>query len=181
MIREVQPEAWIILGGVQHNSVVSVPTLRKPLDDHIVYNFHCYEPLCFTHQHAHWVENIDYNLPYPAPLELYVEKSKLLDQNDTAGILSGEVKEVGPEFFENLFRDAIAYAEKQGAPLYCGEYGVIDQADPEDALSWIRDINQVFHKHGIGCAIWNYREKDFGITEAHYDRVRDDVIKALTE
>ena len=111
MIREVQPEAWIILGGVQHNSVVSVPTLRKPLDDHIVYNFHCYEPLCFTHQHAHWVENIDYNLPYPAPLELYVEKSKLLDQNDTAGILSGEVKEVGPEFFENLFRDAIAYAE----------------------------------------------------------------------
>ena len=96
MIREVQPEAWIILGGVQHNSVVSVPTLRKPLDDHIVYNFHCYEPLCFTHQHAHWVENIDYNLPYPAPLELYVEKSKLLDQNDTAGILSGEVKEVGP-------------------------------------------------------------------------------------
>jgi aryl-phospho-beta-D-glucosidase BglC (GH1 family) len=181
MIREVQPEAWIILGGVQHNSVVSVPTLRKPLDDHIVYNFHCYEPLCFTHQHAHWVENIDYNLPYPAPLELYVEKSKLLDQNDTAGILSGEVKEVGPEFFENLFRDAIAYAEKQGAPLYCGEYGVIDQADPEDALRWIRDINQVFHKHGIGCAIWNYREKDFGITEAHYDSVRDDVIKALTE
>lgn len=178
-IREYEKDAYILVGGVCHNNVNSVPMLDAPMDEYIVYNFHCYEPLCFTHQHAHWVENIDYDLPYPAPIEVYKEKSMLLKQAHAGAIFSSGLKEVGTGFFEKLFEDAIAYADKMNVPLYCGEYGVIDKAAPDDSLRWLNDISEVFENHSIGRAIWNYKQKDFGITELYPKEKVEDMKKAL--
>ena len=75
--------------------------------------------------------------------------------------------------------EAVAAAEKQGVPLYCGEYGVIDRADPEDALSWFRMIHTAFEKYGIGRAAWSYRQMDFGLSDARMDDVREELIKVF--
>lgn len=178
-IREYEKDAYIIVGGVQHNNVANVPLLDPPHDEYIVYNFHCYDPLCFTHQHAHWVENIDYDLSYPAPMELYKEKSALLNQNHAVDIFDGKISAVGPELFDYMFTPAIEAAAKHNAPLYCGEYGVIDKAPTADSLRWLEDINKVFTKHGIGRSLWNYKQKDFGITDDHYKDIKDDMIRAM--
>ena len=45
LMRSIVPDSYLIIGGVCYNSVTSVPLLDIPLDDKIVYNFHCYEPL----------------------------------------------------------------------------------------------------------------------------------------
>lgn len=178
-IREYEKDAFILVGGVCHNNVNSVELLDPPADEYIIYNFHCYDPLCFTHQHAHWVENIDYDLPYPAPIEVYKEKSMQLKQAHAGAIFSSGLKEVGKGFFEKLFERAIEYANKQGVQLYCGEYGVIDKAAPEDSLRWLADISDVFDAHGIGSALWNYKNKDFGITELYPQDKIEDMKKAL--
>lgn len=179
VIRRYEKDAYIIVGGVRHNNVTSVPLLDAPADDHIIYTFHCYDPLCFTHQHAHWVENIDYDLSYPAPIEEYIEKSKQLNQNHAGAIFEDGLTEVGCEFFEKLFSCAIDYAKKMDVTLYCGEYGVIDKAPAEDALRWLTDINNVFESFGIGRALWNYKQKDFGITELYPADKKNELIKAL--
>jgi len=174
LIRQYEKDAFILLGGVCHNNVNSVPLLDPPADEYIIYNFHCYEPLCFTHQHAYWVDNIDYDLSYPAPIEIYKEKSLELNQAHAGAIFSSGLEKVGEEFFEKLFENAINYARKMDVNLYCGEYGVIDRAAPEDSLRWLTDISRVFDKYGIGSALWNYKQKDFGITELY---AGDDVQK----
>lgn len=179
MIREYEKDAYILVGGVWHNSINAVPMLDAPYDEYIVYNFHCYEPLCFTHQHATWVDNIDFDLNYPAPIELYREKSFALNQNQAGAVFSEKLKEIGPEFFDIMFKSAIEYAEKNNAPLYCGEYGVIDQAPVKDTVNWLKDINSIFTKYGIGRALWNYKQKDFGIIDEHYSSVKDEMIKYL--
>lgn len=181
VIRKYVPTAYILVGGVAHNNVLSVPKLNAPADENIIFNFHCYEPLCFTHQHAHWVENIDYDLNYPAPLEVYMEKSRLLNQAHAGAVFESGIKEVGPEFFEGMFKVAIDYAEKCNTALYCGEYGVIDQAPTQDSLNWLTDINEVFAKFGIGRALWNYKQKDFGLIDPHYAPIKEDMIKVLTK
>ena len=180
-IRSHESDAVIIVGGVRHNSVVSVPGIapEQLKDGNLVLNFHCYEPLCFTHQHAYWVENTDYDLPYPAPLGLYEEKSRALNQDQTCLYFSGCKGEIGPDYFETLFRDAVSYADSLGLPLYCGEYGVIDRAALEDSVRWIRDINSVFDRYGIGRALWNYKEKDFGMIGPHYAPGFDELIGIL--
>ena len=179
VIRTYEKDAYILVGGVRHNNVNSVPLLPKPADEYIIYNFHCYEPLCFTHQHAHWVDNIDYDLPYPAPVEIYKEKSLLLNQAHAGAIFDSENMIVGPQFFDKLFENALKYAEEMNVPLYCGEYGVIDKAPCADSLRWLSDITEVFNKYHIGRALWNYKQKDFGITELYPKDKIPELTKAL--
>ena len=64
---------------------------------------------------------------------------------------------------------AVRVAEERGVRLYCGEYGVIDRADPLDAARWYGAISQAFDHFGIGRAAWSYRQMDFGLglTDAH--------------
>lgn len=181
LIREYEKDAYIIIGGVAHNNVLSVPKLNPPRDEYIIYNFHCYEPLCFTHQHAHWVENIDYDLDYPAPLELYKEKSILLNQAHAGAIFEQGTNTVGTEFFEVFFSDAVEYAKKYNVPLYCGEYGVIDKAPLDASLRWLCDISKAFDKFGIGRAIWNYKNKDFGIVDEHFAPKQKELINILVK
>ncbi len=180
-IREIAPDTWIVVGGVCYNNVRSVPLLAPPHDARVVYNFHCYEPMVFTHQKAYWVEGMpdDLDVAYPDDLEHYVALSKQLSF-DLAGAIEGQdVTELGPELFEALFAPALEAAKRNGAPLYCGEYGVIDRADTADTVRWLKDISEVFNRHGIGRALWNYKRKDFGLIDAHYDPVRDAMVKLL--
>ncbi|MBQ5386791.1 MAG: glycosyl hydrolase family 5, partial [Lachnospiraceae bacterium] len=89
------------------------------------------------------------------------------------------ISEIGEGFFEDIFAPAIAKAEKDNAYLYCGEYGVIDQADPEDRLRWMKDIHAVFEHHGIGHALWNYKQKDFGLVDESFSSIRDRFIEIV--
>ena len=180
-IRPIAPETWIVVGGVRYNNVRSVPLLGKPFDARVVYNFHCYEPMIFTHQKAYWVEGMpgDLDVAYPDDLERYKALSEQLSF-DLAGAIEGTgLTELGPDFFEALFAPAIEAAERNDAPLYCGEYGVIDRAPAEDAVRWMRDISEVFDRHGIGRALWTWKNKDFGLMDAHYDGVREEVAGLL--
>ena len=70
-------------------------------------------------------------------------------------------------------------AEKFNVPLYCGEYGVIDQADCHDAVKWLADINQALDELNLARAIWTYKNKDFGLVDEHYAPVLDQVVKYL--
>lgn len=180
-IRELAPDTYILFGGVRYNSITSIPSLDKPYDDKIVYNFHCYDPLVFTHQKAYWVEGMtqDFDVSYPASLEEYKEKSRRFTSEAVGAIFREDLKEIGPQLFEDLFAEAIQVAEKRDVALYCGEYGVIDQAPVEDTLRWLSDIHSVFEKHGIGHALWTYKDKDFGLIDPHYDEIRDQMIPLL--
>ena len=82
-------------------------------------------------------------------------------------------------FFVKMFADAVKVAEKLNLPLYCGEYGVIDRADPESTLNWFRMINEAFEQLHIARAVWSYKEMDFGITDEHYAPIYDELIKVL--
>ena len=176
-IRAIAPDTWIVLGGVRYNNVNAVRLLGAPADDHIVYNFHCYEPLVFTHQGAYWVKDMpsDFRMPYPDTVENYRKESRILSPELAGGIYDEAVTEIGPAYFMNIFRPAVEAAETYSVPLYCGEYGVIDLAAPEYTLNWLRDIHKAFTHYGIGRAVWNYKEKDFGIIDARLDAVRDEL------
>ena len=175
MMREIVPDAYIVIGGVCYNSVTSVPLLNVPTDEKIVYNFHCYEPLIFTHQSAYWVENmpLDFHIGYPKTLEEYREASGILDRNLVGAIFEDGVREIGPGFFEGFFEPAIEKAKNDDVALYCGEYGAIDRAADDDRVRWMTDIHNAFKKYNIGHALWNYKEKDYGLTETLFDRVKE--------
>lgn len=154
-IRRVAPKALILVGSYWNNSAEAVKDLDPPADDRVIYNFHCYSPLAFTHQGAAWVP------------ELTDTRTALAD----AGF--------GTEDFEKLFASAIEHAEKYHTGLYCGEYGVIENAAPEDEVRWYKMIHEVFEKHGIARAAWSYKQMNFGLSDQRLDGVRDELIQYL--
>ena len=91
------------------------------------------------------------------------------------------ISEIGEPLFEEIFKEGIEAAERLNVPLYCGEYGVIDQAPPKDTVIWFKHINHVFKKYNIGRAVWTYKEKDFGIIGDHYKDVFDELIANIFE
>ena len=70
-------------------------------------------------------------------------------------------------------------AEKYNAALYCGEYGVIDRAEPQDVLKWYKVINGVFERFGISHCAWNYKQKDFGLSDEWIKPVIDELVKYI--
>lgn len=155
-IRQHAPDIIILVGSYWNNSAKSLPDLAAPYDDKVVYNFHCYDPLFFTHQGAYWTNDV-----------VQEERYTFEEANIT------------PEFFEELFAPALKAAADNHTGLYCGEYGVIDVANPEDALKWLRCINSVFEKYNIARSIWTYKEMDFGIADARMDGVREELLKYI--
>lgn len=157
-IRKIAPDTYILVGGYWQNSPDAVPDLDAPYDDKVVYNFHCYDPLKFTHQGAYWVEDMD------TSFRMNIEECD---------------PSITPEFFMDRFSRAYEAAKKNGTVLYCGEYGVIDLATPEDTVKWFKAINTAFEKLGISRAAWSYKKMDFGISDERMDAVRNELIQYL--
>ncbi|MBR6642076.1 MAG: cellulase family glycosylhydrolase [Lachnospiraceae bacterium] len=155
-IRAIAPDTVILVGSYYNNSVVAVKDLAAPYDDKVVYNFHCYDPLKFTHQGAYWTDAINPEERVPF-----------------------EESGVGGSYFVALFESAIEAAKKNNTELYCGEYGVIDVVSPEDTVKWYKEINQVLNKYGIARSAWSYKEMDFGLSDARLDSVRKELLLYL--
>ena len=155
-IRKHAPNTTILVGSYWKNSIDAVNELYKPFDDKVVYNFHCYSPLEFTHQGAYWTDEIDRDAR-----------------------ISYEQLGWSPEKFIEMFRNALDFAAANNTVLYCGEYGVIDTVSPEDTLRWYRDIHEAFEKCGIARCAWSYKKMDFGIADDRLDGVRAELIKCL--
>ena len=181
-IRAIAPETYILLGGYWNNAINALPDLPMPFDSRIVYNFHCYEPLLFTHQGALWVAGdmpADFRIGYPGTAADYTQK-----QHDMNVIVMNIFEESGAEsadaeMFDGLFAKAAALAEERGTVLYCGEYGVIQFASDDDTRRWYADIHAAFEKHGIGRAAWTYKSMHFGLTDPGRAAIRDDLIASL--
>ena len=181
-IRAYAPDTWILVGGYYHNSAVAVKDIDVPSDGHIVYNFHCYEPLIFTHQGAYWHPDMDrsYRLSVNAPFGKMAEDAVRMGSQSNAGFEKYPKDTVlSPAYFIDFMAEAAACAKEKDVPLYCGEYGVIDCASPEDALQWYRMIHEAFEHYGIGRAAWSFRQMDFGLSDARMDAVREELLKCL--
>ena len=154
-IRVYTPDTIILLGSYNWNSARTVPELDAPYDDKMVYNFHFYEPLAFTHQGAYWMP------------ELQDKRCAYADCG------------ASEQWFEDFLAPAIEKAEKEHCELYCGEFGVIDVVPPEEAVKWFRDLHKVFERHDIAHAVWSWKQMDFGLIDERMDGVRDELLTLL--
>ena len=181
-IRAIAPDTCILVGGYWNNSIEALEDLALPQDKGIIYNFHCYDPIVFTHQGAYWVKGMDpgFRFSLDRPLkDLKAETERLrpietgeFDGLDLQAPLSGE-------YFEKRMAKAARVAEERGVRLYCGEYGVIDLATPEDTVNWYRAISAAFERYGIGRAAWSYRAMDFGLSDERLKGVLPSLIPLL--
>lgn len=156
VIRSVSPDRTIIVCSNEWASFKTVRHLEPLLEfGNIVIGVHYYEPHVFTHQSASWVGYGDPGFP---PIEFpgkVPDLSGYVDSGHYAYALEGEF--LGESIVVNDFHALVAWAEKTGAMLHLGEFGVYRKA-PEDSLkNWYQTVLDQCNRHGIGWAVWDYQ------------------------
>lgn len=178
-IRKYAPETKIVVGGIQWNSVHTLGLLDQPYDENIVYTFHFYEPFLFTHQRAAWVEQMPKSrMEYPGDLETYRSTSAAIGAFGS-GLHAEGISGMGPAYMTSLIRNAIDVAAERNVYLYCGEYGVIEQAPAQSVVNWYRDVHDIFEQYKIGRAAWTYKQMDFGISDRYDSSITPEIISYL--
>jgi hypothetical protein len=160
-IRSAAPQHTIIASGHRWSSIAELLFLEPYADRNIIYNFHFYEPMAFTHQGASWAgPHLSFykNIPYPSTPE---SVSKVLDtiQDDPARYNLLRYGEDGWNVarIDREIGMAAAWAAKYQVPLTCNEFGTFRKfAPPADRAVWIRDLRTALEKYGIGWTMWDY-------------------------
>jgi len=160
-VRSGAPHHTIIASGHRWSGIAELLFLQPYADRNIIYNFHFYEPMAFTHQGASWAGgNLSFykNIPYPSNPESI---SKVLDtiQDDPARYNLLRYGEDGwnATRIDREIGMAAAWAAKYQLPLTCNEFGTFRKfAPPADRAVWIRDMRTALEKYGIGWTMWDY-------------------------
>jgi len=181
-IRAIDPERWIMYGGNHYNAASELKNIALVDDPHIVYTFHFYHPMPFTHQRAYWVpELMALNAHPPYPGMVPGEKDFLPAPPEFADKLQrGETRPMDVNFVQDKLQPAVDFIQQTGLPLYCGEYGAIDHAEISSRLNWHREFVDLLRQHNIGRAVWSYKEMNFALVWANGDTVSEELVSIVS-
>jgi endoglucanase len=157
-VRRMAPAAPIVIGSNLWNSAAGFDQLRPIDDDAVIYSFHFYLPLIFTHQKAPWCPG-----PAFAPSRAYPGAYTL--ENDGSTRLP--LDESGTWDRDRLARalePVVRFRERYAARVACNEFGVyMGGPDAASRYAWLGDLLGLFNERDIGWSYWNYKNLDFGI------------------
>lgn len=167
-IRNIDKEHTIIVGPANWNSFHNLSALPVYNDDNLIYTFHFYDPFLFTHQGAGWVN------PSLVPLQgipfPYDENSMpVLDQSFKGtwieSAYNNYVNEGTEENIRNLLDKAIEFRDTRNVPVFCGEFGVLqDHASAEERANWYNVVQNKLDSGNIAWTMWDYHG-GFGLFE----------------
>jgi hypothetical protein len=156
-VRRLAPKATLVLASNLWNGAPGFAHLAPVADENVLYSFHCYVPLLFTHQLAPWVdgEAIRVRRPYPGTYELPPDAQNRLPLDagrwDRARLA---------EYLAPVFR----FRERHGVRVACNEFGVyVGGPDRAGQLAWMTDMLALLGEHGVGWSYWTYKNLDFGL------------------
>jgi endoglucanase len=162
LIRPLAPHTTLIATGARWGGIPGLLALEPLHDDNILYSFHDYDPMVFTHQGASWagpgLVSLR-NVPYPsspetlAPLVTHETDPKAKQLLTDYGQQHWNRQRMSDEI-----ASVAAWGKKYNVPVYCGEFGVFqDYADPAMRARWLHDMRDTLESHDIGWDMWDYQ------------------------
>jgi endoglucanase len=155
-IRRYAKKSRIIVGSNMWNAPAAYAEMTPVELDDIIYNFHFYEPLLFTHQFAPWIKEP----------EIREKRSYPADYGKGVTRKYGFVHAEGYWDKERLRREIARvneFGKKHSVPIICNEFGVYAPVPLAPQLLWLNDLLSLLREMGIGFTYWNYKNLDFGI------------------
>ncbi len=156
-IREVDPDRFIVVNA-EGVSTVSDLTRQLPYAyDFLIYNFHFYNPMVFSHQGAHWgsrkYEKVR-GIPWPFDRETLIEHGV----TEVDGLMEGKRRWRKADIDVVMQRMA-RWARKYGVAVMCNEFGVYARGgvDPDSRNQYLSDVVGAFETNKIPWALWEYR------------------------
>lgn len=156
-IRQHAPNSTIVIGSNRWNNPGEFTRLTPVRDDNVLYSFHFYSSILFTHQRAPWLigeifrEQRSYPGTYAVPADASNRLPLAAGQWDRQRML----RELEP---------VLEFRDRYAVDVGCHEFGVfVGGPDRPSQLRWMRDFVSILAELGLGFSYWNYKNLDFGL------------------
>ncbi|QGM99094.1 glycoside hydrolase family 5 protein [Methylocystis parvus] len=188
VVRSQLPKNGIIVGPAPYQRHENLASWIPFADRNIVYAFHYYDPMAFTHQNAVWDKGSAWarmsDIPFPTEagdatlLRLATEAGRRGDQEVERILKETAAVAWTAASIEAQLAGLAAWSETHGAPVIVNEFGVLRwKAKRADRRAWIAAVRAAAERHGFGWAHWDY-STSFGLLND--DRTIDrGVVQAL--
>ncbi len=155
-LRKKNSSRKIIVGPVAWSSANRLKDLKVWNDPNVIYTFHFYEPLVFTHQRGILFPSfLAYNriMNYPSDVKPYAEYFEFIGQrNPFAGL-----EKIDKDILKRLLLPALEFLKRNpGKILWCGEFGTIRHAPLQSRENWMDDVISILVENNIPYCVWNY-------------------------
>ncbi len=161
-IREVAPKNTIIAAGANWSGISDL-LMQEPLQDgNVIYTFHFYEPMQFTHQGASWTGTwpaLTRDIPYP-PTDDSLQNSlaEVPDAHSKYELEHYWLDHWDARRIRMQIDAAAGWGKQNNVPLICNEFGVHRPVAPADSrMRWIHDVRAALEADNIGWTMWDYR------------------------
>ena len=169
------PETTLITGPAPYQRVEALAAWPTLPDRNLVYAFHYYDPMYFTHQGADWMAGSPYarlaGIPYPARAGDPRLKDALLGLRQRgeaalAGDIEGSLSTPWiAATIEGQFAHLAEWGRTNGAPVILNEFGALrSKAAPADRCRWLANVRKAAEANGFGWAHWDY-DGGFGLMQ----------------
>jgi endoglucanase len=174
-LRADLPATTFIVGPAPYQRVEALAAWRPFDDKNIVYAFHYYDPMAFTHQGLTWdpaspLSRLE-GVPFPTwrgepginrllealrargDLDLALSIDQALDKPWNAQAIAGQ------------FAPLAAWSRTHDAPVILNEFGALRFKAPRAArLAWLKAVRETAQAKGFGWAHWDYNQ-GFGLLD----------------
>ena len=161
-IRVYDTKHTILVTGADWGGIYGMTTLKKLKDTNLIYSFHFYDPMLFTHQGASWtspsmIDLVGVPFPYDAaripmcPMSLkgtWIESS----------LSSGYRNDGTAARLKSTIDGAIRFATTNGVKIFCGEMGVYNMNSPVlDREEWYKTVAGYLTEKSVPWTMWDYQ------------------------
>jgi hypothetical protein len=148
----------VLLTASPDSTAGALTGLTPVEDDNVVYVFHFYSPMLFTHQGAEWAQpNLESvrGLIYPPDVRnVDLVKARALISYQAS--LSDYVRDyVYGRAIRSEIDMAAHWAKSHRVRLIATEFGVYKSAvPPESRIAWFHDVRKALEAQSIGWTVW---------------------------
>lgn len=154
----VNPSGWSSYNNLKH--------LPKYEDDNLMYDFHFYDPMIFTHQASSFITPPTTSLrdvPFPYDASRMPQFPDDMKGTWFETAFSNYEAESSITRLRGLIDIAVAFRDERKVKIFCGELGVhIPGAPPADRVRWYKEICSYLKTNDIPYILWDYKDV-FGI------------------
>ena len=161
-IRAVDPDRTIVAAGDRSGMLEGLLNHQPYADRNVIYTFHFYDPILFTHQGASWVSDagkVVTGMTYPAD-----EANKAAVANSFPGFRDKIMQyQANSDALSTRIARVVDWAHSNNVQIYCGEFGVYGAHAPVDSRQrWLTDVRSILERDHIDWSMWDYTTA-FGI------------------
>lgn len=186
LIRSYDPERDIVVTSADFSSIDTLVKMKPYKDPNLIYSFHFYEPMLFTHQGATWVGKGMANtsdIPFPYERARMPKLNKEAAADGWVQSMYNEYYNIGTaKYINQRIKKAADWGKKNNVRIFCGEIGAKVWTNPVDRLAWINTTRTALEANKISYCCWGLDGSDGFLKSDKAGMIfPDDIDEAVTK